>query len=123
MALNDLSGSWGFVHDPEDILPQFRPYFLKERLPGATLYCQSSDDNVVVLSFKGNKICAERKGFRRRPTPDFLWREHVRVVGTDVVATIGEICWHYHDHCYFYLLEQDGRQLRKRYFASELERI
>ena len=61
-----------------------------------------------------------------RPEPKFHQGQHVRVIlnernRTPHSGTIRQIIWHFKDQRYNYYLEEDGKNVTKRYFDSDLE--
>ena len=123
MKANSLQGVWGCIHDPGQVLENSRRFFNREHLSGATMRCKSNDDSMVILDFKGASICARRGAFDRRRTPDFAWGDEVLVLSKRLIGQVEEICWHYMENRYFYLISHDGKLLKKRYHKEDLKRI
>ena len=47
----------------------------------------------------------------------------MKIKAKDIVAQVDLICWHYNEERYFYHLKADGKKLKKRYYADELELV
>ena len=61
-----------------------------------------------------------------RPEPKFHQGQHVRVIlnernRTPHSGTIRQIIWHFKDQRYNYYLEEDSKNVAKRYFDCDLE--
>ena len=70
----------------------------------------------------------EEAVFPLLPEPTFHLGQHVRVIlkernRTPHSGTIQRIIWHFKDQQYNYYLEEDGKNVAKRYFDSDLERM
>lgn len=118
-----LIGTWGCVHSPEGAIPEDRGLFERERLSGVTMPCVAQDEGSLTLDCRGAFTVRVLPGsFVPRETPDFVWGQPVRITAKGVDATVSEICWHGNEGRYFYhVVDTDGRRLKKRYWAEELE--
>lgn len=122
--MDSYIGSWGCVHEPSYIAPKSQPAFETNLAAGVTMRCVDEQDGFLVLDDRGTKYLANPAGYWRRPTPDFVYGQRVFVPSKDAEATIHTICWHYKEERYFYyVVGEDGKKLKKRYHAEDLEAI
>jgi hypothetical protein len=62
------------------------------------------------------------------PPPEFSVGDKVRVRVSDTNRTrrtgvIRSSAWHFKEKRHYYYIEQDGKPVKKRYFANDLERV
>jgi hypothetical protein len=100
---------------------------LKERMLAAGCVCQveTSEGDFWVFGFGELRfrVREELVGGGPVPRPAFEWGDVVRVTAprTERVGVIRSIGWHADRHLHLFWIEQDGRRVRNRYFAEELE--
>jgi len=122
--MHKLVNSWGCVHRSRFIAPANQETFEQERMTGATMRCDGIEDGYLVLRYRNETFLADPEGYWRRPTPDYTWDQPVFVPSKGVRATIKSICWHYKDeHYFYYVVGENGKKLKKRYYAEDLEAI
>lgn len=88
---------------------------------GATFRIDSERDGALEVDFKGSHAIVPSDGLWRRPTPPFAWGEPVYVASKDMHAQIEDICWHFNEERYYFYLTCEGKPVKKRYYADELE--
>lgn len=120
--MNDFIGTWGCVFESRFIEAGSREAFEREHMTGTTMQYTGMEGCRLVLQYRDSTYLADPEGFWRRPTPDFTWDQPVTVRSKDIKANVELICWHYNDERYFYhVVGEDGKRLKKRYFAEDLE--
>lgn len=120
----DQTGTWGCIQETDYIAPSYQDDFEQKRMTGVTMHCDGIENGYLVLRYRSEIFLANPVGYWQRPTPDYTWDQPVFVPSKGVRATIKSICWHYKDERYFYyVIGEDGKKLKKRYYAEELEEI
>lgn len=122
--MDSYVGSWGCVHQASYIAPKDRPAFEANLAAGVTMHCIGKQDNFLILDDNGTRYLADPSGYWQRPAPDFVYGQKVFVPSKGVKAIVHAICWHYKEERYFYhVIDEDGKKLKKRYYANDLEAI
>lgn len=88
---------------------------------GATIRIDSENDGKLDISYKSARAAVPADGLWSRPEPPFSWGDKVYVPSKDMHAAIEDICWHFKEERYFFYLTCDGKPVKKRYFADDLE--
>lgn len=63
-----------------------------------------------------------KSALEERPAPAFLPNDNVRIVKKNIYAVVWQYLWHYKKHYYYTLVDKNGKMLKKRYIADELEK-
>lgn len=123
--MSEFVGTWGFVKSSAYVEEAQRAAFDDLRLSGATMRCADIvETGQLVVLFKDERFLVDRSHFHVRPTPELVWGDRVRMKDKAIEGLVVEICWHYKRQRYFYhVTTLDGRQLKKRYFPEELEKL
>lgn len=111
--------TWGYTLEEENIFPDDRALYNI----GATVKCIAEDNDYVTCILDSKTIRILKSGYNTRKAPDFDWSNSVKIKAKDIVAQVDLICWHYNEERYFYHLKSDGKKLKKRYYADELELV
>lgn len=89
------------------------------------LVSESGDYVTVELSsHNGTHLRIKKRAFNSLPeVPRYVVGDVVRVAskGETVGALVSLICWHLKDAKYYYLVEVDGKRLKRRYYAAEMK--
>lgn len=122
--MDSYIGSWGCVHEASYIAPKDQSAFEANLAAGVTMHCIGEENGFLVLNDMGTRYLTDPAGYWRRPTPDFVYGQKVFVPSKGVKAFVRSICWHHKEKCYFYhVVGEDGKKLKKRYYADDLEAI
>jgi len=102
---------------------------LKEQMLAAGPVCEVAGDegDFWRLRFGSLRVRLRKQlvGAGLVPRPPFEWGQLVRVKQprTERVGTIRCVGWHAKRQCHLFWIEQDGKKVKNRYFAEELELV
>jgi len=120
--MSSYLNKWGCISFVKYVLPTSQSEFARNARSGVTMHCITEMEDRLELQYKEERYWVDKQAFCERPAPDFVWGECVMIPSKGLVGDISEICWHNNEQRYFYHLVSEGRKLKKRYYASELER-
>ena len=114
---------WGwFNNDPNNICTNTVLADACHR--GATIKIISNDGQYALVEYRGQKDFVPSKELLERPAPEFEWGDEVIITAKDAKAFITDVCWHFkEERYYFYLVDADGKTVKKRYFGDELKAV
>ena len=123
--MTEYLNKWFWIKDRSGILdPVARDqWFIRG---WEALQCiEEKEDSVVLCYRNSSRILPTLKSvLEERPAPSFLSNEKVRVIKKDLYAIVKQYLWHYNDQYYYYMLaDENGKMLKKRYMADELEKV
>lgn len=122
--MNDYSDTWGAILCSDYIRSDYKDAFETNLAAGITMHCVGEENGFLVLDDEGTRYLASPAGYWQRPTPNFMHGQAVFVPSKGVKAHVRSICWHYKEERYFYhVVGEDGKKLKKRYYAEDLEAI
>ncbi len=90
-----------------------------------SLQCIEEKEDSLILCYRNSSriIRVLKSALEERPAPAFLPNDKVRIVKKNIHAIVRQYLWHYKDHYYYYMLvDKNGKMLKKRYMADELEK-
>lgn len=64
-----------------------------------------------------------KREFHVYETPDFSWGDKVRIIDKNIEGEISSFFWHFKTNQYFYFIKANGKILKKRYRALDLEKL
>ena len=85
--------------------------------------CGSADDGYIILQYGDRQFLVKSKLFRSVTNPKFQVGERVKITSKNETARVEDIVWHFRRGEPFYLLKQDGKVLKKRYYENDLEKV
>lgn len=118
----DTEKNWGFFPDFDSTLATGDTAAIDACEQGATVRIDAETASVVEIAFKNFHAIVPKAGLRHRVAPAFSWGDHVYIASKGIHAVIDDICWHFRDEYYYYYLVHEGKLLKKRYFAQDLEK-
>ncbi len=89
------------------------------------LQCIEEKKDSAILCYRNNSMIIQvlKSALEERPAPAFLPNDNVRIVKKNIYAIVRQYLWHYKKHYYYYMLvDKNGKMLKKRYIADELEK-
>ncbi|MCN9244068.1 hypothetical protein NGF19_25355 [Streptomyces sp. RY43-2] len=112
---------------------QGRRFDLHDLLPCGAVHDASAAGSLLRAALDGDRLTDQARAAvlagdgAKLPAPEFQHGQRVHVVVNDRNhtphrGTVGEKVWHYRDQrWYFFLRDESGRKIRKRYSAADLE--
>ena len=91
-----------------------------------SLQCVDENDDVLTLFYASGNITihAKKDCVEERPAPAFLYGDSVIITKKQIKASVKYAIWHFNDHYYYYhVVDENGKMLKKRYMADELEKL
>ena len=108
---------------PDD-LEKFRKLFPTQKI----FHCIDCTDQYIILKYENIDYIDEYYrvkpvNYEQKSKPDFQVKETVKIKKSGINGIIREICWHFKNNNYFYLLIIDDKKLSKRYYGVERDSI
>lgn len=91
-----------------------------------SLQCTEEKKDALTLFYASENIIihAKKDCVEERPAPTFLYGDSVLIIKKQNKASVKYAVWHYNDQYYYYMLaDENGKPLKKRYMADELEKL
>ena len=86
--------------------------------------CLSQDDNYIKIKADNIEIRVKKEGILKLlPEPSFKWNDKIELLKNKKCGIIYNLIWHHKDEKYYYFVEIDGKQLKKRLNDSDLKKI
>lgn len=123
--MNDCMNKWFWIKDLDGILDsQERELWSKRHWN--SLQCVGDNNDVLTLFYASGNITlhAKKECVEERPAPKFVHGDVVLITKKQIRATVKYSIWHFNDHYYYYhVVDENGKMLKKRYMADELEKV
>lgn len=77
-----------------------------------------------MAEYKGERDFVPLASLLDRFAPEYEWNDKAFAIPKGIDACVVDVCWHFNERRYCYYLEDaQGKDLKKRYFGDELERV
>lgn len=116
---------WFWIKDLDGILDSQECELWRTR-HWNSLQCIGDNNDVLTLFYadKDITIHAKKDCVEERPAPKFIHGDIVLITKKQIRATVKHSIWHFNDHYYYYhVIDENGKTLKKRYMADELEKV
>ncbi len=122
--MNKYLNKWFWIKKRDGILDEVArgQWFIRG---WEVLQCIEEKKDSVILCYRNNSMILQvlKSALEERPAPAFLPNDNVRIVKKNIYAVVWQYLWHYKKHYYYYtLVDKNGKMLKKRYIADELEK-
>ncbi|WP_158974305.1 hypothetical protein [Cellulophaga sp. L1A9] len=86
--------------------------------------CIGQEDNYIKIRANNFELRVKEEGILKLlPKPLFIWNDKIELLKNKNCGTINDIIWHHKDEKYYYFIESNGKQLKKRLNDTEIKKI
>ncbi len=123
--MTEYLNKWFWIKDLDGILDlQERELWCKRHWNSLQCIGDNNDALTLFYASKNITIHARKDCVEERPAPKFVHGDVVLITKKHIQATVEKSIWHFND-CYYYyhVVDENGKMLKKRYMADELEKM